>query len=201
MCDEPIPDKVRDALDRYRRLLDEHGPTWGEDPVAYVREMETNAYLMGAHAFYIACMNLVAARNPDADDAEFEALMAQLEPAEIVREFLDGRVLDNLAALRLTPDGVRLDAHPQAVLVDETSGMNSHPSNAVFRTSLLLDSSRETATTVTVDGERLEIPPRGVRLIAVTTATALTVDGTPVALDSFTRKAWPATLRLRAGFP
>jgi hypothetical protein len=194
MCDERIPEAVQEALDRYRRLLDEHGPTWGEDPIVYVRQIETSAYLMEERAFWITSMNLVADRYPDADDTEFEARLRELDPAEVIRVALAGQVLDNLAALRLTRDGVRLDARPQAVLGGDAS-------REAFRTSLLIDSSREAPAVVTVDGERLEIPPRGVRLIAVTLATALAVDGEPVPLDGLTRTAWPATIRLRAGFP
>ncbi|MFI0348828.1 CehA/McbA family metallohydrolase [Actinomadura sp. 9N407] len=190
MCDDPIPAAVRQALRDYRRLLDEHGPSWGEDPIGYVRQIETSAYLMDEQAFWITCLTQAVERFPGAADTELEARMAELDPHEIIRDALGGQVLDNLAALRLTPGGAALDARPQAVL-----------DGATFRTGLLIDSARDAATTVLLDGEAHHVPPRGARLIGVTPQSVLTVDDEPVSLESLTRTARPATLRLRAGFP
>ncbi|MEW2353941.1 CehA/McbA family metallohydrolase [Spirillospora sp. NPDC029432] len=190
MCDDPIPPAVRDALRDYRRLLDEHGPAWGEDPITYVRQIETSAYLMDEQAFWITCLNLVVERFPGAGDAELEARMAELDPHEIIRAALAGQVLDNLAALRLAPGAPpRLEARPQAVL------------DGPFSTGLLLDSARDEPVTVTVGGEAYHLPPRGARLVRVTPGTPVTAGGESVSLAPLVRPARPATLRLRAGMP
>jgi hypothetical protein len=193
MCDDPaLPPAVQEALREYRRLLDEHGPAWGEDPITYVRQIETSAYLMDEQAFWITCMNQVAERHPGADDAEFEARMRELDVHEIIRDALGGQVLDNLAALRLTPGGASLDVRPRTVLDGD---------GAAYRTGLLLDSSRDEPATVHVDGEAHHVPPRGARLISIAPGAALTADGAAVPLDTLVRAAPAATLRLRAGIP
>ncbi|WP_227022993.1 CehA/McbA family metallohydrolase [Actinomadura rubrobrunea] len=189
-ADPELPARVREALAEYRRLLAEHGPTWGEDPIPYVREIETSAYLMGGMEFWSALQRAAAARRPGATDAELREVIAGLDIDEIIRDVLDGRVLDNLAALRLTPDGVSLEAVTQVRLP-----------GTVPRTPLLLDSSRDEAVTVEVDGEPHRVPPRGARIVPVRADSRIVVDGTAVSLDALSRPAAKARLRLRAGVP
>lgn len=109
---------------------------------------------------------------------------------EVVRNVLAGRVLGNLAALRLTADGVSIEARAQAVLDGET-----------LRTTLLADSSREKPVTVLVDGRAHEIGPHGARLITITSRSEVIADGGRVDLAALTRPVPVARLRVRAGFP
>ncbi|MET9068991.1 CehA/McbA family metallohydrolase [Streptosporangium sandarakinum] len=191
MCHDPLlPPAVARATEEYRRLLAEHGVTWGENPIFYVKSMATDAYLMGTDTFWDVCHAMVAARHPDLSPQERRTRLVRLDMDEIVRNVLDGRVRDNLAALRLTPGGHTLEALPQAVLDDRP-----------LRTTLLLDSARDEKTTVTVDGETHEIAPRGARLVGITSASEVVADGRRVDLSALTRPAAAARLRLRAGFP
>ncbi|MFJ2032027.1 CehA/McbA family metallohydrolase [Streptosporangium sp. NPDC087985] len=191
MCDDPaMPPAVARALEEYRALLAEHGVTWGEDPIFYVRSMTTDAYLMGATTFWDVCHGMLAARYPEVSPEERKNHLAELDMDEVVRNVLAGRVLDNLAALRLTSDGVTVDAHAQAVL----EGKPLH-------TTLLVDSAREKPVTVLVDGRAHEIGPHGARLIKITSGSEVIADGGPVDLAPLTRPAPTARLRLRAGFP
>ncbi|MFD0684787.1 CehA/McbA family metallohydrolase [Actinomadura fibrosa] len=195
MCDaharDPLaPPAVEHALREYRALLRDHGPTWGEDPIAYVRQIETCAFLMDEQAFWLTCLQQVADRYPDATEQEVEARIAELDPSEVVRDALRGEVLDNLPVLRLTPDGALLEAVPQVVLDDRP-----------LRTTLLIDSSRDAPVTVHVDGGVHALAARGARMVAITSASRVIVGETAVDLAPLTRRAVPARLRLRAGFP
>ncbi|MFG2000771.1 CehA/McbA family metallohydrolase [Spirillospora sp. NPDC048911] len=191
MCDDPtLPPEVKRALQEYRDLLAEHGPTWGEDPIMYVRQMDVDAFMVDESLFWLTCVQRAAELHPGASDDELAARIAGLDFQRIIRDTLGGRVLDNLAALRVTPEGTRLDARAQAVL-------DGRP----IRTHLLVDSSRTEPVTVRVDDHAYEIEPGGAQVVAVTSASAVSVDGAAVALGALTRPAVPARLRLRAGFP
>ncbi|TDD32810.1 hypothetical protein E1287_21620 [Actinomadura sp. KC06] len=196
MCDADAdpqdlePAAVARALEEYRALLREHGPAWGEDPIGYVRQIETSAFLMDEHDYWITCLGKVLAAHPGASAEEIDARVQELDLHEVVRDALRGRVLDNLAALRVLPDGVSLEAVPKAVL-----------DGGPVRTTLLVDSSRDAPVTVRVDGAAHEIPARGARLVPVTSRSEVVAGDTRVPLGSLTRQALAARLRLRAGFP
>ncbi|GAA4236744.1 hypothetical protein FHR32_008463 [Streptosporangium album] len=191
MCDDPtMPPAVARATEEYRALLAEHGVTWGEDPIFYVRSMATNAYLMGTTTFWDVCYGMLAVRHPGASPEELKEHFPELDMDEVVRNVLAGRVLDNLAALRLTEDGVTVEARAQAVLDAEP-----------LHTTLLVDSVREKPVTVLVDGRAHEIGPRGARLIKINSGSEVVADGGRVDLAALTRPAPAARLRLRAGFP
>ncbi|MGP4028327.1 CehA/McbA family metallohydrolase [Actinomadura sp. 3N407] len=192
MCDAdaPLPPAVARALEEYRALLREHGPTWGEDPIGYVRQIATSAFLMDEHDYWITCLRKVVDEHPGASDEEIDARVRDLDLHEVVRDALGGRVLDNLPALRVAPGGASLEALPRAVLNDDP-----------FRTTLLIDSSRDVPAVVRVDGAAHEVPARGARLVPVTSHSHLAVDGTRVPLGPLTRQALAGRLRLRSGFP
>ncbi|MEU8802246.1 CehA/McbA family metallohydrolase [Spirillospora sp. NPDC048819] len=192
MCDADAlhPPEVQRALEEYRALLREHGPTWGEDPIGYVRQIAASAFLMDEHDYWITCLRKVVDAHPGASDEEIDARILDLDVHEVVRDALGGRVLDNLPALRVTPGGVSLEAVPRAVLDDDP-----------VRTTLLIDSSRDAPVVVRVDGADHEIPARGARLVPVTSHGHVTVDGTRVPLGPLTRQALAGRLRLRAGLP
>ncbi|MGS2645666.1 CehA/McbA family metallohydrolase [Streptosporangium sp. G12] len=191
MCDDPtIPHTVARALGEYRALLDEHGVTWGEDPIFYVRSMATDAYLMGTTSFWEVCYGMLGTRYPEVPFEELRDRLDELDMDEVVRGVLAGRVLGNLAALRLTDGGVALRARAQAVL-------DGRP----LRTTLLLDSSRSGPVTVLADGRAHVVGPGGARLIKITSRSEVVADGVPVDLSPLTRPAPAARLRVRAGFP
>ncbi|KAB2344361.1 CehA/McbA family metallohydrolase [Actinomadura rudentiformis] len=191
MCDDPtLPPEVKRALEDYRELLARHGPTWGEDPIAYVRQIDVDAFMLDESLFWLTCIQRVSELHPGATEEELYARIADLDVQRIIRDILGGQVLDNLAALRVTPEGTRLDARAQAVL-----------DGGPVRTHLLIDSSRAEAVTVRVDDHSYEIEPGGARVVPVTSGSAVSVDGAAVVLDALSRSATPARLRLRAGFP
>ncbi|GAA3412160.1 CehA/McbA family metallohydrolase [Streptosporangium vulgare] len=191
MCDDPnIPLTVARALGEYRALLDEHGVTWGEDPIFYVRSMTTDAYLMGTTGFWEVCYGMLGTRYPGAPFEELRDRLDELDMDEVVRGVLAGRVLDNLAALRLTDGETALRARTQAVL-------DGRP----LRTTLLVDSARSEPATVLVDGRAHVVGPGGARLIKITSWSEVVADGVPIDLSPLTRPAPAARLRVRAGFP
>ncbi|WP_285774543.1 CehA/McbA family metallohydrolase [Microtetraspora sp. NBRC 13810] len=179
------PETVAAALAEYRALLDAHGPTWGEDPILYVKQMTTSAFLTGAELWEAMSAKIA---EPGPEGGRLRPIDCDMD--EMVRDALGGRVLDNLAALRLTDAGHAFQARAQAVL-----------NGAEFRGTLLIDSARDTVVAVEVDGTRLEIAPRGARLVPITSASEVRVAGERVELTGLTRSALPARLRLRAGFP
>ncbi|WP_433152058.1 CehA/McbA family metallohydrolase [Actinomadura nitritigenes] len=192
MCDAdpPVPPAVARALEEYRELLREHGPTWGEPANGFVRQIETSAFLLDEADFWMAGLQRLLARYPDATAEEIDARVPELVAAEVVRDALAGRVLDNLAALRLTPDGASLESVPRTL-----------PDGRELRTTLLIDSSRTAPATVRVDGADHDVPPGGVRLVPITSESGVTADGTPIALDGLVRRVPTGRLRLRAGTP
>ncbi|MFI6511794.1 CehA/McbA family metallohydrolase [Streptosporangium sp. NPDC050855] len=185
-----MPLSVTRALGEYRTLLAEHGVTWGEDPVFYVRSMVADAYLMGTTTFWEVCYGMLGARYPGASAEELGTRLDELDMDEVVRAVLAGRVLGNLAALRLAAEGVTLEARAQAVL-------DGRP----LRTTLLVDSARQEPATVLVDGRAHVIASGGARLITITSRSEVVADGAPVDLSPLTRAAPAARLRVRAGFP
>jgi len=195
MC-EMRPEPVERMLADYRRLLAEHGPTWGDGPSVYVEQMRTDPYIMG-YDFWRAAYGQITRRYPEAAVRDYAALLLKLDPAEVVRDALRGDVPDNLAVLRLTPDGIALEARPRAVL---RLG-DGAPAGRPFWTTLLIDSTREDAVAVRVDGVPSEIRPGGALLADIGDRSEVVVDGSPVVLAGLIRPAPAARLRLRAGFP
>ncbi|WP_084958490.1 CehA/McbA family metallohydrolase [Thermoactinospora rubra] len=178
--DRLLPEPVAKAVAEYRALRDEHGVCWGEQGVAYLAEVRTSAYLMPPYGFSVAAYRRAVG------DRDGDPLVAD----RIVRDTLAGDVLDNLAALRLTPEGASLEARTQAVLDDTPP-----------RTTLLLDSSRDEPATVTVNGTPYQVEPKGARLVEIDGAAEVIADGRRVDLTPLARRVPKATLTLRAGFP
>ncbi|WP_433443768.1 CehA/McbA family metallohydrolase [Nonomuraea sp. CA-141351] len=165
-------------------MRDRHGVTWGEELIPYVGEVATSAYLMNGHDYWAACFRQLGGARRDMD-----ARMGELDLDRVVRDALGGDVPDNLAALRLTPEGVRLEARMLAVL-DDTP----------LRTTLLLDSGTAEEVTVIVDGVAHVVPPGGAELVAITSASTV-IAGERIDLSGLARRASAARVRLRAGFP
>ncbi|NAS20838.1 hypothetical protein GT755_03960 [Herbidospora sp. NEAU-GS84] len=92
--DPLLPPVVARALDDYRALLAEHGITWGEPPIGYVRML---SFL----------------RFPD----EAYQMSGDTDLDRAFRDAVSGReVPDGLTVLRLTPGGYILEARASAVL-------------------------------------------------------------------------------------
>ncbi|MDF2711154.1 MAG: hypothetical protein K0R62_6806 [Nonomuraea muscovyensis] len=189
MCDDPLlPEPVARAVAEYRDLRDRHGPTWGEAPLSYVVQARGTVFLDRRYDYWNTGLRQLAERHPGASPAELDDRMGEVDVDRLIRDGLGGDVLDHLPALRLTPEGVTLEARTQVVLGD-----------APFRTALLLDSSRAGPVTVVVDGTPHEVEPRGAKVVEV--AREVLVGGRPVDLTPLARRAPAAALRLRAGFP
>ncbi|MGW5265557.1 CehA/McbA family metallohydrolase [Microbispora sp. NPDC004025] len=170
--DPMMPPQVERALRDYRALLSAHGMTWGEAPLGYVRMMPFLRFPEEADRMSV---------RPDLD-AEF-------------RDVLDGEVPRGLVALRLTTDGHSLE-HSL-----EHGPARPLLSPGPVTVTLLVDSALPYPVEVTADGVPYGIAAGGARLLDVTTATILTVDGAAVDLSGLARPAPAARLRLRAGFP
>ncbi|MFI7639569.1 CehA/McbA family metallohydrolase [Nonomuraea sp. NPDC049400] len=186
MCDDPLlPAPVARALAEYRELRDAHGPCWGEPPITYVTQAWATVFLDRRYNYWNAARRQLADLYPP---EQIEDHLEEVDPERAVRDALAGDVLDNLAALRLTPEGFALEADTQVVLDDRP-----------FRTSLLLDSSTDEPVTVVVDGTPYEVPPHGARVVAL--ERDVSVGGQPVDLSPLSRRVEAATIRVRAGFP
>ncbi|MEO3870447.1 CehA/McbA family metallohydrolase [Nonomuraea sp. B12E4] len=189
MCDDPLlPDSVARALSDYRSLRDAHDVRWGEPPLGYVVQAWATVFLDNRHNYWKHALRQLTERFPGLPPAELEGHLAEIDPDRVVRDALDGDVPDNLPALRLTPEGCALAAVPRVVLTD-----------GLLRTALLLDSSRDEAVTVVVDGTAYEVPAGGAKVVEVT--REVSVAGRAVDLSPLARRAEAATLRVRAGFP
>ncbi|TMR30431.1 hypothetical protein ETD85_29195 [Nonomuraea zeae] len=183
-----LPEPVARALAAYRALRDAHDVRWGEPPLSYVVQAWATVFLDRRHPYWKHALGQIAERHPGLSASEWESRLGEVDPALVVRDALGGDVLDNLAALRLTPEGFELAADTRVVLGD-----------APFRTALLLDSSRDEPVEVVVDGTAYEVPVRGAKVVEVEREVA--VGGRPVDLAPLSRRAAAATVRLRAGFP
>ncbi|MCK2212831.1 CehA/McbA family metallohydrolase [Actinomadura sp. ATCC 31491] len=191
MRDDPLlPEPVARALAGYRSLRDEHGLTWGEPPLSYVVQARATVFLGPRHDYWGPALRQLAARHPRLPLAELVDRLGEVDVDRLVRDALAGEVPDNLPALRLTPSGAVVEAAGRVVLGD-----------APFRTALLLDSRRPDPAEVVVDGVRHEVPPGGAVIVEVAGSAEVTVAGRPVDLSPLARRAAPAALRLRAGFP
>ncbi|MEV4107056.1 CehA/McbA family metallohydrolase [Nonomuraea sp. NPDC049695] len=186
MCDDPLlPAPVARALAEYRALRDEHGPCWGEPPIPYVVQAWATVFLDRRYDYWQAALRQLGERHPP---EQVEQHLDEVDVERAVRDALAGDVLDNLAALRLTPEGFALEADTQVVLDDRP-----------FRTSLLLDSSTDEPVTVVVDGTPYEVAAHGAKVVAL--ERDVSVGGQPVDLSPLRRRAEAAAIRVRAGFP
>ncbi|MFC4530677.1 CehA/McbA family metallohydrolase [Sphaerisporangium dianthi] len=192
MSDDPmLPEAVAKALERYREALAEHGMSWGEPPIAYVRSMSPSRFV-DDEAFFRAAAGRVRAEHPDSSDAEREILVRELDFDEVLRDALDEEPPEGLAVLRLTPSGHRLDGRPRIVL---------EPGGGALPLTLLIDNGRAAEAEVGVGGQVYRVAPGGARLVETDTATGVTAGAERVDLSGLTRLAPRARLRVRAGFP
>ncbi|HUR02818.1 MAG TPA: CehA/McbA family metallohydrolase [Nonomuraea sp.] len=226
-----LPEAVTGALEEYGRLLGEHGITWGEPEIPYVKLFARRRVLAPAQMdlFWRLAFRRLAARHPGEPQDQLATRLAEPDFDELLRDTLDGELPAHLAALRLTATGAVLDCVPQAVLdgvprapQDRAHDLAPHPAHdsaphpahyrapraepgradhAGPRIALLVDSRRDVAGAVVVDGVERVVGPRGAWLVEIDRDSTVTVDGAPVPIDGLVRTAPAATVRLSAGFP
>ncbi|MFC4909963.1 CehA/McbA family metallohydrolase [Actinomadura gamaensis] len=188
---EDVPETVRRALAEYRELLAAHGPTWGEDPIHYVRQLEVAPFVPDEREFFVAWFLKAVERAEGPAGPQIEAALNAVDMHEMLRDVLDGDLPDNLAALRLAPGGVRVEARPRPVFARRQR----------HSTTLLLDSSRDEIVRVEIDGAVHDLKPHGARLVPIASDSRIVVDDADVPLGGLTREVPAARLRVRAGLP
>ncbi|MFE0075047.1 CehA/McbA family metallohydrolase [Nonomuraea sp. NPDC059023] len=202
MCDDPmLPEPVAGALREYGGLLGEHGITWGEPEIHYVKLFARRRVLPPElqDRFWRVAFGRLAARHPGEPLEGLGARLAEPDYDEILRDTLDGELPAHAAALRLTPGGPVLDGTPHVIL---------RPGDDA-RVPLLVDSQHldqgsdqsPDPTTVRIGSLCREISPQGAWLTEITPTTQVTVDGTPVDTTPLFRVAELARVRLRSPYP
>ncbi|MFE0152696.1 CehA/McbA family metallohydrolase [Nonomuraea sp. NPDC059007] len=206
MCDDPmLPEPVAGALREYGGLLGEHGITWGEPEIHYVKLFARRRVLPPEFQgrFWRVAFGRLAARHPGEPLEGLGARLAEPDYDEILRDTLDGELPAHAAALRLTPGGPVLDGTPHVIL---------RPGDDA-RVPLLVDSRHldqgsdqspdpvPDPTTVRIGSLCREISPQGAWLTEITPTTQVTVDGTPVDTTPLFRVAELARVRLRSPYP
>ncbi|WP_084338143.1 CehA/McbA family metallohydrolase [Actinomadura oligospora] len=186
-----MPETVRRALEEYRALLAAHGPTWGEDPIHYVRQLEVAPFVPDEREYFVAWFLKAVECAEGSTGPHIEAALNSVDMHEILRDVLGGALPDNLAALRLTPDGAHVEARPRPVFA----------AGARHTTTLLLDSSRDEDARVEIDGVVHDLTPGGAVLVPIASDSKVVVDDVFVSLDAVTRQVAVARLRVRAGMP
>lgn len=190
MRDDPmLPVPVAQMLEEYRQLLADHGMTWGEPPIAYVRVMSQSRFV-DVGPFWREARRLARQQSPEAGPAELQRLECELDYDEVLRGSLGPIPPEGLAVLSLTPDGHDLRGRTRAVV-----------GGAPLPLTLLIDSACDHAAWVTVGQQEYEVAPKSARLIELDTGADVRIDGRVIDLSSLTRAAPRAALRLRAGFP
>jgi hypothetical protein len=190
MCDDSmLPETVAKALREYGGLLGEHGITWGEPELAYVKLFAPRRVLPPDRlpAFWAAAYTHLLKRHPGEPVERVAPRIAELDFDELLRDALGGHLPAHAAALRLTETGHLLEGLPRVLL--------DGPGEPI---PLLIDSRRERSCVVEAAGRRRE---RGAWLVDVEPDGAVLVDGVPVSLAPLVRRAPSARLRVRAPFP
>ncbi|MEV5573738.1 CehA/McbA family metallohydrolase [Spirillospora sp. NPDC052269] len=186
-----MPETVRRALAEYRALLAAHGPTWGEDPIHYVRQLDVAPFVPDERDYFVAWFLKAVECAEGSTGPHIEAALNSVDMHEILRDVLGGELPDNLAALRLTSGGAHVEAHPRPVFAAGTR----------HATTLLLDSSRDEAVRVEIDSVVYDLKPFGASLVPIASDSKVVVDDVSVPLDVVTREVAVARLRVRAGLP
>lgn len=228
MSAEPmLPGSVNDALDEYGRLLNEHGITWGEPEIHYVKFFARRRVLPPRlfERFWGLVFKAVAESHPDEPRDQLAARLAEPDYDRVLRDTLDGELPGHLVAMRIEAGGVRLEGEPRTVLLPAegqrlAGGLPSIvravsarrpeppvwkappvplPGRGEERISLLIDSHRNEPCLVSVDETQRLLDPRGAWLVEVDQDGIVVVDGARVRLDTLLRPIPSATLRLAAG--
>ncbi|MFG2074517.1 CehA/McbA family metallohydrolase [Nonomuraea maritima] len=227
-AESTLPDRVAGALEQYGRLLDEHGITWGEPELHYVKFFARRRVLPPAlfDRFWELVLKAVAENHPGELPDQLAARLAEPDYDRVLRDTLDGELPGHLVAVRVEPGEVVLEGAPRTVLLPwgkagptaaaRDDGQNSDgavtwrptaapavrlPGRGNERISLLIDSRREGPCAVSVDGELRLLDPYGAWLVEVDRDGSVVVDGVAVRLETMLRPIASARLRLVAGAP
>ncbi|WP_240972293.1 CehA/McbA family metallohydrolase [Nonomuraea composti] len=124
-----LPDRVTEALEEYGRLLDEHGITWGEPEIHYVKFFARRRVLPTRlfDRFWELVLKAVAESHPDEPHDRVAARLSEPDYDRVLRDTLDGELPGHLVAVRVEQDDVRLEGAPRTVLLP------SEPSPAARR--------------------------------------------------------------------
>lgn len=214
MCDDPmLPEPVAGALREYGGLLGEHGITWGEPEIHYVKLFARRRVLPPElqGRFWRVAFGRLAARYPGEPLEGLGARLAEPDYDEILRDTLEGELPAHAAALRLTPGGPVLDGTPHVILradddarvplLVDSQHPDQHPDQ---RPDQHPDQGTDQGTdlvTVRIGSLCREISPQGAWLTEITHTTEVTIDGTPVDTTPLFRVAEAARVRLRSPYP
>lgn len=217
MCAEPmLPEKVAGALAEYGRLLDDHGITWGEPEIHYVKFFSRRRVLPPAlfDRFWRLVHQAVAGRHPGEAADQIAARLDEADYDEVLRDTLDGELPGHLVALRIGRDGHTLEGASRTVLLPSPRVRLVRPARfraageglplpgrGEERISLLIDSSRDEPCPISIDESARLLGPRGAWLVEVDHDSTIIVDGARVRLDTLLRPTRAARLRLVAGMP
>ncbi|MFI7464633.1 CehA/McbA family metallohydrolase [Nonomuraea sp. NPDC049646] len=226
MCAEPmLPETVAEALEEYGRLLAEHGITWGEPEIHYVKFFARRRVLPPSlfGAFWRLAFEEAARLHPGRPIDRLAAHLAEPDYDRVLRDALAGELPPHLTALRVGPDRIELRGAPITVLAPgephpgprwtgAVPVADARPATAVQappppagrgteKIFLLVDSSRDTPCPVSVDDARRELAPHGAWLVEAGIDSVIVADGQRVRLDPLLRPVPAARLTLVAGEP
>ncbi|MEV4259562.1 hypothetical protein AB0J52_40925, partial [Spirillospora sp. NPDC049652] len=85
-----MPEAVRRALAEYRELLAAHGPTWGEDPIHYVRQLEVAPFVPDERAFFVAWFLAAVEHAEGSTGPHIEAALNAADLHRTLRDVLAG---------------------------------------------------------------------------------------------------------------
>jgi hypothetical protein len=114
-----LPGRVTQALEEYGRLLGEHGITWGEPEIHYVKFFARRRVLPPAlfDRFWQLVLEAVAESHPDEPRDQVAARLAEPDYDRVLRDTLDGELPGHLVAVRIEPDNIALEGAPRTVLL------------------------------------------------------------------------------------
>ncbi|WP_090936865.1 CehA/McbA family metallohydrolase [Nonomuraea jiangxiensis] len=123
------------ALEEYGRLLSEHGITWGEPEIHYVKFFARRRVLPPSlfDRFWQLVLRSVAESHPDEPLDQLAARLAEPDYDRVLRDTLAGELPGHLVALRVTPDGISLEGAPRTVLLPMPPGADAQPARRKAR--------------------------------------------------------------------
>ncbi|YCK39337.1 hypothetical protein ACNF49_36380 [Actinomadura sp. ATCC 39365] len=179
-----LPETVAGALEEYGRLLAEHGITWGEPEIHYVKFFARRRVLPPSlfGTFWRLAFEEAGRLHRGQPIDRLAAHLAEPDYDRVLRDTLAGELPPHLTALRVGPDRIELRGAPITVLapgapsgprwVGEVPVAGARPATAVQspppppgrgeeKIFLLVDSSRDTPCPVSVDDAQRELAPTG----------------------------------------
>ncbi|MFI7612788.1 CehA/McbA family metallohydrolase [Nonomuraea terrae] len=123
-AESTLPARVAGALEQYGRLLDEHGITWGEPEVHYVKFFARRRVLPPSllDRFWELVLKAVAERHPAEPPDQLAARLAEPDYDRVLRDTLDGELPGHLVAVRVGPGEIIVEGAPRTVLLPSYTG-------------------------------------------------------------------------------